>query len=528
MVDIAGSITFQGAAPGGLGLVLLNPTPRRRNETVEVVLDVPGNWDPAGFELVDERGRKVPCQVVKTESPFEERVHNPNDVFCFMTAHRQHLRVATPTIPGMGYGSLLVRRSAEPGELAGGSLQTGPRTMENRHLAVTVNANGTIDVRHFQTGRMFRGLGFFRDSGAAGNPWQHEPPPQDVLLTTRKQKARIEIVHDGPLECAMRVTIPWRIPASLTASGRKRTARLVSYPVENVLTIRRGQPWVEITTRIVNTAMDHYLRVSFPTGLAADHVDVQSQFDVVRRAIRRPDARELDDEYQAEQPMNSFIDISDGNAGLAILNDGMKAYEAHDDDERTLSLTLLRALRMRFFVPEKFDHPGHSDGSQCPGPHRFRYAVMPHAGDWARGGVWEVAEEFTAPLLAAQVGITEHGREPRSRSFLEIRPERLHVSAVKQSENGRGWIVRLFNPFGRTIRGRVRLNGGFAALRGSQSPVERVQAELALPHGRQRLWKEVREVTLEEQPVRDLARNTEGWVPLTMPRKRILTLEFLP
>ena len=130
-------------------------------------------------------------------------------------------------------------------------------------------------------------------------------------------------------------------------------------------------------------------------------------------------------------------------------------------------------------------------------------------------------------MLAAQVGITEHGREPWSRSFLEVRPERLHVSAVKQSENGRGWIVRLFNPFAHTVRGRVRLNGGLGPVRTSQSPVERVRAEFALPGGRRRPWKRVREVTLEERPVRELTPNTDGWIPITITRKRILTLEFL-
>ena len=528
MVSIAGSISFDRAASDDLGLLLFNATPRKRTEVVSITLDIPGNWNPADFEIFDEKGGTVPYQIVGTESPYQERVHNPNDVFCFVTAHRHNLRLETPSVPGMGYRSLHVRRAKSPGAPARGSLRTGPRRMENEHVRVRLNANGTIDVHHIETGRTFRGLGYLRDSGAAGNPWQHEAPPLDSLFTTLKEKAEIDLLHDGALECAMRVRIPWRTPASLSEDRRERASQLVPFPVEHTVTLRKGKPWVEITTRLDNTAKDHYLRVSFPTRLAANHVDVQSQFDVVRRPIERPSATQFDDEVQAEQPMNSFVDISDGNAGLAILNDGLKAYEAHDDPARTLSLTLLRALRMRFFVPEKFDHPGHSDGSQCPGLHVFRYAILPHAGDWATARVWQAAEEFTTPLLAAQVGITKHGCEPRSRSFLEVRPERLHVSAVKQSENGRGWIVRLFNPYDKTVRGRVRLNGGLGPAQVVQSPVERVRAEFAPPRGRRRPWKRAREVTLEERPVRDATPDADGWVPVAIMRKRILTLEFLP
>lgn len=528
MVSIAGSVAFGRAASDDAGLILLNTTPARRSEVVPLVLDTPAHWEPKGFEIVDAKGAAVPCQVVAAESPFQERVHNPNDVFCFVTAHRHHVRIETGAVPGMGYGSFHVRRAQRPGGADRGSLRAGPRTMENEHVRVKINANGTFDVLHLETGRACRGLGFFRDSGAAGNPWQHVPPPQDGVFTTLKERAETAILHDGALECALRVQIPWRIPASLSSDRQRRSDDLAAFPIENTVTLRKGQRWVEVTTRLDNTAKDHYLRVSFPTRIDAGHVDVQSQFDVVRRPIARPAATEFDDEYQPEQPMNSFVDISDGEAGLAILNDGLKAYEAHDDPERTVSITLLRALRMRFFVPEKFDHPGHSDGSQCPGPHVFRYAILPHAGDWASAGVWQAAEEFTTPLLAAQVGITDHGREPRSRSFLEVRPERLHVSAVKRSENGRGWIVRLFNPFEEAIRGRVRLNGGLGPVQASQSPVERVQAEFALPRGSQRPWKRVREVSLEERPLRELTRTADGWVPIVITKKKILTLEFLP
>ena len=51
---------------------------------------------------------------------------------------------------------------------------------------------------------------------------------------------------------------------------------------------------------------------------------------------------------------------------------------------------------------------------------------------------------------------------------------------MKQSENGGGWVVRLFNPTGGTLGTRIRLNGGMAPPE-PQSPVERQAANAALP-----------------------------------------------
>ena len=161
--------------------------------------------------------------------------------------------------------------------------------------------------------------------------------------------------------------------------------------------------------------------------------------------------------------MNSFVDLSDGKSGLALLNDGLKAYEIRDDADRNLCLTLLRCYPLRICVTsDMIDYSQIEKGSQCPGKHTFRYALMPHAGDWAKGGVWKASERFNLGFLAAQIGPSTLGTEPLSKAFLELDPDNLHISTIKRSEDGKGWVVRLLNPFDEAIEGRLRLNGGFA------------------------------------------------------------------
>jgi hypothetical protein len=88
--------------------------------------------------------------------------------------------------------------------------------------------------------------------------------------------------------------------------------------------------------------------------------------------------------------------------------------------------------------------------------------------------------------------------------------------------------VRLFNPFDKSIQGKLRLNGGFGGPGCNQSPIERLQAEFALPSGHGRKWRKVRLVTLEELPDRDLNLDKDGWVSFNITKKKILSFEFLP
>lgn len=221
---------------------------------------------------------------------------------------------------------------------------------------------------------------------------------------------------------------------------------------------------------------------------------------------------------------------SNGSIGFALLNEGLKAYEAQDDKDCTVALTLIRAYPLQICVTQDMltDYSQMDKGSQCLGKHRFRYAIFPHAGNWERGKVWQTAERFNLAFQACQLGPTKHGTEPLTKSFLEIQPEDLHVSAVKQREYGNGWVIRVFNPSNEKRMAALRLNGGYAGPSKTQSPVERVQSEFALPTGRGKSWGKVRLVTLEEIPEKDLIIDEDGWVRFEIGRKKILTIEFLP
>jgi len=526
-MDIAGAIDLSAHAPDEVAVVAWNPIPVRRSETVELVLSIPAEVQAADIDLVDENGTVLAVQPVDTVQPAYRLVQSPNDCANMFEVRQQRLFADLSDVPAMGYRTFFV--VPRPDERRGltRSMLTGPQSMANEFLSVRINANGTLAVEDKQTGRRWDQLGYFRDCSEVGNPWEHKMVPDDQVVTTLNERAKVALVRDGELVASFRVELKWELPKSRAEDEKRRSIETVPYRIVNTVTLRRNQPWIEIVTELDNTAEDHYLQVSFPTEVATDTVQAQTPFDVVTRPIERVDPSLFGEDPQTEHPMDRFVDVSDGETGVALLNEGLKAYEAHDDAAQTLSLTLLRCYPMRICITnlEMTDY-SKDKGSQCPGPQRFRYAFMPHAGDWQQAGVWQQAERFANPLRVAQIGPTPHGHLPLAHSFLDVEPAALHVSAVKQSEDGNGWVVRLLNPTDAPVEGRIRLNGGCSAPDGPQSPVERQQAEFALPTAVGAPWAEIRRVTLEEVPEEDLGVDADGWTAIRLTPKQILTLDY--
>jgi mannosylglycerate hydrolase len=239
----------------------------------------------------------------------------------------------------------------------------------------------------------------------------------------------------------------------------------VELAIKTSLTLRAGQKHVEVNVEFDNCVEDHYLRAMFPTGLSgADHADSVGHFTVDRRPVR-PQGPTEDSIWpdMATQPMGNFLDLSDGKCGLAFLSDSLIEYEVLDNQERTVALSLLRAVRNWICTETRVgsSYPSQK-GGQCLGRHSFRYAIMPHEGNWQDANVPLAAERFIVPVLPVQTR-AHGGTLPQSRaSFLEIDNPALRISAVKRAEVGGNFVVRMYNPTARTQKGSLICAAGLA------------------------------------------------------------------
>lgn len=529
LLDIAGTIDYSSSIAEDMALLVYNPASFARGEVVKLNLDVPREWGSENVEIVDENSIPQEIHVLGTQNQHFQIVQSPNDTANMFETKLYRAQAVLKDIPPMGYKVFFVRPAPKSKLQQAGSMITGVHTMENQHLRVSINPNGTLAITDKHTGKTFDNMNYFRDTAEIGNPWQHEDVEQKEIFTTLFEKAKVTLVQDTPLETAFQVQFEWNLPEGRAKGDKARSKKCRPVTVTSTISLCKGQNWVDITTEVDNTVEDHYLQVCFPGHIAASTVSAQGQFDVIERAIELPQSEKYLEPPQSEQPMNSFIDISDGRNGLAIVNEGLKAYEATCEEKPELRLTLLRGFPLRICVTQEMtDYSQVDKSSQCLGKHRFRYAVMPHSGTWAEANVWKASEQFNLPLVLAQTAPTEGGTEPTRKSFLEVAPDTLNISAVKRGESGEGWIVRVFNPFSKTVEASIRLNGGFQPAASIPSPVERLQKDMALPTNAPKTkWKSVRLVSLEELIEKDLKLKSDGSCTVQIPPKKIITIEFV-
>ena len=184
----------------------------------------------------------------------------------------------------------------------------------------------------------------------------------------------------------------------------------------------------------------------FSAVCAAKVSAAEAAFDVIERPIdRTPDSLY----YERDNPIypnHRFVDVSDGEVGVAIINDGLRSFEAIDRPERAVAITLMRGFVFcQSPVIDRWDVYPEMTLAQSLGEHEFRYAIYPHAGTWEHAGVYREAESHSLPLEVAQAG--KHGGDlPKELSLLTIEPEAVALSALKRAEDRETLVARIYNP----------------------------------------------------------------------------------
>jgi alpha-mannosidase len=505
-------------------LHVFNPLPWNRSDLVEAAVDLPPESQARGFIVRAADGTIVPHSVRDDRRVVKTLDHSDLVPVPRHVSVREVRLAFVAEAPGTGYSTYTVEPTDLPVGPTGqaivrGGILRGLDTLENEHLRVTVRPNGTFDVLDKATGRTFDGLLCFEDGGDVGDEYTFAPPQQDRIVTSLGAQAQIEVVEDSAAVATLRIALSLRVPESATEDRLSRSSRLVDIPIESLVSLAAGARHVDVTTTVTNTARDHRLRVLFPAGLLTETHYADSAFDVVERPNRYP-APPLDvwnEDPPETHPQRLFVDLSDGEAGLAIFNAGIAEYGIIPcvNGGSGIALTLLRcvaylgaatyARTIRRGAGPHLPTPG----AQCSGTHVFRYAIRPHAGTWEYADLVRAANEWTVPLrcyqaedaAAAGRAAGYPGSLPLRRAFLWVEGNHVIVSAVKKCEDRDTLIVRLYNPSTQGSRGRLCLYEGIAAA-----------------------WQaSILEERRDAVPVA-----ADGSVAFDLPAKKIMTLEVQP
>lgn len=154
-----------------------------------------------------------------------------------------------------------------------------------------------------------------------------------------------------PVRATFEVRSKMAVPLRASPDRRRRSDEKVCLPITSYVSLYAHSRRVEIRTEIDNQAEDHVLKALFPVPVQTDWTYAQGQFEVRRQPIAvdpAEPARQLgpDEEYPAPtQPQRAFVDVNDGQCGLAVLNRGLTEFEARPAGQNTtIALTLIRSV----------------------------------------------------------------------------------------------------------------------------------------------------------------------------------------
>lgn len=400
-----------------------------------------------GLELRGPAGEVVPVQVLEAE-----RADNGALI---------HARVAfvAREVPAFGHQvyRLLPRElpNAEPVADAG-------NVLENEFVRVEVDlSNGQLTSLVWKESgwEALRGAGNRvtreEDHGDLWEPYRGLNGAQAITMKERHPAPPLETTVTGAAGSITRGPVF----SEFRAQGGELSSRIRVYA---------GLPRVEIQTRLHNEDSHVRYRVCFPTSLQGG----QATHEIPFGAIPHPDGVEF--------PAQTWIDLSGGGQGLALLNRGLPGNNAADG---VLLLSLLRSATIGGYGFGGGYEPGmgSDSGLELGKDFTFEYALLPHVGAWDAAGLPRAGQGYNTPLTALTAG-AHPGDLAAEWGFLSVSCPDVLVSALKPGEKG-GIVLRLYESAGRAQAGvTVQLPPQVTTVR-EVNLLEDVLGELPAPAG---------------------------------------------
>lgn len=457
-------------------MTFYNTLPFERTGIFEVVFDTPkgsaskvdigvdgASQGEEFYDIVDNKGNKVPF-VELSNDDISIGVEREMDTKAIkFKANRKRVLVQA-TIPQNGFVTYALRfRKPEfafhPEIMDNRKLIARDNgVLENEFLKVTLNSNGTINILDKENNRFMENLMYYSDKGETGSAHISTEPKRNKTFTSLGGNSTITMLESNELRGSFKVDLVMKIPAACTVSGDDRTREMKDLPISTILTLEKGSRYLKVKTTLRNECRDHKLTVNFPSYIEkADWVDVESAWDVAHRTIKWRDHKDNFEGFTPFQPMQNFVDVSDDVNGLAILTKGLREYEIADDTNRTIKITLIRTQRAYMTANSSMnvEELDKYTGQHSFGTLTYEYAIYPHKGNYELGNVLTKAYDHKVPVKAIQ-GVVMDGILDDTTSFIKIDKEnQIYVSAIKESEDKSGVIVRLWNATNETLNTNI-------------------------------------------------------------------------
>jgi alpha-mannosidase len=392
LTSLAKRISVTGDSPAVLAFNSLG-----WSRSDNIAAEVKGLRKGSSIVAKDSQGREVPAQV-----GFDGKVRFNGE------------------LPSLGYSVFHV----ESGNANAESIKASEKVLENKFVRVKFDADGCIaSVFDKEAGREVVEAGkqanqfcIYEDrTPNCGEAWDVEIFHLDNPLEVNGTLESIKVIETGPVRSVLQI--------------KRRISR--STITQNVILGANSKRIDFETTVEWGKEKEVFLKVAFPVAVRSETARYDIQFGSLERPVRWNTPRDF---AQFEVSAHKWADLSEGDYGVALLNDCKYGHGIHDN---VIRLSLLRATT------------GPNPVADINTTHTFTYSLLPHTGSF-RNGVVREGYALNIPPVAMAVGANK-GTLASTGSWLNVSGDNIVLETVKKAEDDSSLIVRFYEAHG--IRG---------------------------------------------------------------------------
>jgi alpha-mannosidase len=340
-------------------------------------------------------------------------------------------------------------------------LQASVSHLENPFVRVEFNERGDITRLYDKSsqrellpeGCIANQLQAFEDRPLYWDAWDIDIFYEDKQWVAEPAHS-IRVVDNGPLRATVEIQ-----------------RHILNSLVVQRVSLSHNSPRLDFDTRVDWRERHILLKAAFPLNI----LNPQATYEIQWGHVQRPTHRNTSwDWARFETCAQKWVDLSEGDFGVSLLND---CKYGHDIHENIMRISLLRS-------------PTSPDPEADQGEHLFTYSLLPHNGPV---GMETIREGY---LLNDPVSLFAFPELPSLAarheifSLIHADQENIVVETIKRAEDGEGWIVRLYEACRR--RGKTRLTFAF--------PIEKAWKTNILEQNQQELACQGQSIELDYHP----------------------------
>ncbi len=246
----------------------------------------------------------------------------------------------------------------------------------------------------------------------------------DIFYTEKfwdvDQVERMEWTELGPVRAVLAIT-------------RKASNSVINQEIIFYAQSRR----IDFVTHVDWKEHQTLLKVHFPVAVHTDEATFDVQFGNLTRKTHQNTSWDV---ARFESCGQKWMDLSEGNYGVSLLNDCKYGHSVKDSD---MALTLIKSGIEPNPVTDQEEHV-------------FTYAIYPHAQGWRAAGTVAQAYKLNQPLLVqtgAQAG--------KNYSLASVDRSNVVIETIKQAESGEGIVVRMYESENSLTKAKLTVNRPF-------------------------------------------------------------------